>query len=129
MKINKEIKDYTESIFFGLSMQQCIFSFFACIVAVGIYLLSIDKLGMEITSWLCILGAFPFAVLGFITFQSMNAEEIFVSVLRSFLLTNTNLISKPYNLYYEASKKIIERDKKEALIKDAKKLSKMENEE
>lgn len=127
MKINKEIKDYTESIFFGLSMRQCIFAFLACIVAVGIYLLTIDKLGMEITSWLCILGAFPFAALGFITFQSMNAEEIFISALRSFLLTNTNLINKPFNLYYEASKKIIERDKKEALIKDAKKLSKMEN--
>lgn len=78
MQINKEVKDYTESIIFGMSMRQCVFSAIACVV-VGIYFLTIDKLGIETTSWLCILGAAPFAALGFITYQSMNAEEIIIS--------------------------------------------------
>ena len=47
IKINKEVKDYTESIFFGMSMRQCVFSALACIVAIGIYFLTIDKLGIE----------------------------------------------------------------------------------
>lgn len=101
LKINKEIKDYTESILFGLNMRQCFFSVVACLVAIGIYFLFIDKLGMETTSWLCILGAFPFAVLGFVSFQSMNAEELFVIALRSFILSNTKLINKQRNLYLE----------------------------
>ena len=101
LKINKEIKDYTESIFFGLNMRQCFFSVVACLVAIGIYFLCIDKLGMETTSWLCILGAFPFALLGFVSFQSMNAEELFVISLRSFILSNTKLINKQRNLYLE----------------------------
>ena len=79
MQINKEVKDYTESIIFGMSMRQCVFSAIASVVAVGIYFLTIDKLGIETTSWLCILGAAPFAALGFITYQSMNAEEIIIS--------------------------------------------------
>ena len=39
VKINKEIRDYTEAIFFGLSMRQFIFSVLACGIAVGLYFL------------------------------------------------------------------------------------------
>ena len=39
MKINPEIRDYTESVFFGLSIRQFIFSVFAVLVAVGLYFL------------------------------------------------------------------------------------------
>ena len=39
VKINKEIRDYTEAIFFGLSLRQFIFSVLACGIAVGLYFL------------------------------------------------------------------------------------------
>ena len=39
VKINKEIRDYTEAIFFGLSLRQFIFSGLACGSAVGLYFL------------------------------------------------------------------------------------------
>ncbi|CUX39525.1 PrgI family protein [Clostridium sp. C105KSO13] len=38
-KINKEIRNYTESMFCGLSLRQFIFSVLACGVAVGLYIL------------------------------------------------------------------------------------------
>ena len=38
VKINKEIRDYTEAIFFGLSLRQFIFSVLACGIAVGLYI-------------------------------------------------------------------------------------------
>ena len=79
IKINKEIKDYTESIFFGLSLRQFVFSVIALVVAVGLYFLLRPYFGIETLSWVCILGAAPFAALGFITYQSMNAEEIIIS--------------------------------------------------
>ena len=72
IKVNKEIRNYTESIAFGLNLRQCFFSVLACIVAVAIYFLFIDHLGMEMTSWLCMLGAAPFAALGFIKYQGMK---------------------------------------------------------
>ena len=63
VKINREIRNYSESIFFGLSMRQCIFSVLAIAVAVGLYFLLKPYLGTETLSWVCILGAFPFAAL------------------------------------------------------------------
>ncbi len=65
IKINREIRDYTESIFFGLSVRQFAFSIAAIGIAVAIYFLCKGFLGIATLSWLCVLGAFPFAVLGF----------------------------------------------------------------
>ena len=60
VKINKEIRNYTESMFFGLSLRRFIFSVLACGVAVGLYFLLRPRFGTETLSWVCILGAFPF---------------------------------------------------------------------
>ena len=120
LKINTEIRNYTESIFFGLSTRQFIFSAAACIIAAFIYLTFDDVIGMELTSWLCILLSFPFAALGFITFQGMTFEKIMVIAIHSLLLSKTKLINKPINLYYEATKNIIQKDTKEALKRDKK---------
>lgn len=125
IKINKEIRDYTESIFFGLSLRQSIFSIIACIIATGIYFLFNDKLGTEMTSWLCMLGAAPFAAFGFIRFQGMYTEDIVKTALYSFLLSSTNLINKPFNLYEEIFNSIINQSRKESIVHD-KKLRKIE---
>ena len=125
IKINKEIRDYTESIFFGLSLRQSIFSIIACIIATGIYFLFNNKLGTEMTSWLCMLGAAPFAALGFIRFQGMYTEDIVETALYSFLLSSTNLINKPFDLYEEIFNSIINQSRKESIVHD-KKLRKIE---
>lgn len=125
IKINKEIWDYTESIFFGLSLRQSIFSIIACIIATCIYFLFNDKLGTEMTSWLCMLGAAPFAALGFIRFQGMYTEDIVKTALYSFLLSSTNLINKPFDLYEEIFNSIINQSRKESIVHD-KKLRKIE---
>ena len=75
VKINKEIRNYTESMFFGLSLRQFIFSVLACGVAVGLYFLLRPRFGTETLSWVCILGAFPFAAMGFIKYNGMTAEQ------------------------------------------------------
>ena len=81
VKINREIRNYTESMFFGLSMRQFIFSVLACGVAVGLYFILRPYFGVETLSWMCILGAAPFAMLGFITYHGMTAEQ-FISALK-----------------------------------------------
>ena len=129
IKINKEVRSYTESIFFGLSPRQLIYSILACLVDVIIYFLTIDTLGMETTSWLCMLGAAPFASIGFITYQSMTMEKIVLEFFKSLLLKRTELIDKPINLYYELAKPIIEKSKKEELKRNAKKFIKIQKTE
>ena len=53
VKINREIRNYTESMFFGLSLRQFIFSVLACGVAVGLYFLLRPYVGTETVSWVC----------------------------------------------------------------------------
>ena len=75
VKMNKEIRNYQESMFMGLNLRQCIFSLLAIAVAVGIYFGLGDYVGQEMTGWLCILGAAPFAACGFFQYHGMNAEQ------------------------------------------------------
>jgi len=124
IKINKEIRNYTESIILGLSLRQCFFSIIGCVIAVILYFIFIDKVGMEITSWICMLGVVPFALLGFIKYQEMNAEKIVKVAWRSFLLSRRQLIYKPMNIYYELFKSTIETQRKESMNKNDKKFSK-----
>ena len=59
VKINREIRNYTESMFFGLSLRQCVFSVLAIAVAVGLYFLLRPMFGLETLSWVCVLGRPP----------------------------------------------------------------------
>ena len=108
VKINKEIRNYTESMFFGLSLRQFIFSVLACGVAMGLYFLLRPRFGTETLSWVCILGAFPFAAMGFIKYNSMTAEQFVWAWLKSEFLMPKKLMFLPDNLYYETVKPTIE---------------------
>ena len=108
VKINREIRNYTESMFFGLSMRQFVFSVLAILVAVVLYFLLKPHFGTETVSWMCILGAAPFAALGFITYHGMTAEQFLWAWLRSELLEPKELRFEASNLYYEALKDKLE---------------------
>jgi hypothetical protein len=101
VKINREIGDYTESVYFGLSLRQFIFSILACGVAVVLYFLLKPLFGIETLSWVCILGAAPFAAIGFFSWHGMTAEKAFFAYLRSEILMPNELKFKSINLYDE----------------------------
>ena len=115
VKINREIRDYTESMFFGLSLRQFFFSVLACGVAVGLYFLLRPYVGMETVSWMCVLGAAPFAALGFFKYHGMTAEQFVWAWIKSEILMPKRLVFRPENIYYEALKSTIEKQEKEEL--------------
>ena len=115
VKINREIRQYTESMFFGLSMRQFFFSLAAAAVALILYFVLKSHLGTETVSWVCILGAAPFAAMGFVTYHGMTAEQFLLTWFRSEMLEPRELRFEPTNLYYEALRETIERHQKEAL--------------
>lgn len=100
VKMNKEIRDYQESMFFGLNFRQCIFSVLAVLAAVGIYFGCHEVLGTEIAGWLCMLGAAPFAACGFFRYHGMTAEQFLWAFIKSEILYPKRLVFKPENLYY-----------------------------
>ena len=118
VKINREIRSYTESMFFGLSMRQFIFSALAAAIAVALYFLLKPVVGAETISWVCILGAAPFAAMGFISYHGMTAEQFFWAWLRSELIEPKEIRFEPVNIYYEALRDSISKHEKEVLKRD-----------
>lgn len=83
IRINKEIKDYHESLFFGLSMRQFVCSVAAVGAAVGIYFGLSKVLDKETVSWLCIVCAAPLAAAGFFKYNGLNFEQFVVAFVYS----------------------------------------------
>ena len=100
VKINREIREYTESMYFGLSLRQFIFSVLACVIAVAVYFIGRPVFGLEIVSWLCILVAFPFAVIGFVKYNGLPAEKFIIAWFKSEILIPKRLTFRNCNLYY-----------------------------
>ena len=117
IKINKEIREYTESVFFGLSFRQFIFSILACGVAIGLYFLLNPYLGTETVSWVCVLGAAPFASFGFVNYNGMTLEKLIWAWFKSEFLIPKRLVFHPENLYYESTKAYIEKKQREEMKK------------
>ena len=99
-------------IFFGLSMRQFLFSVLACGVAVGLFFLLRGRFGTETVSWMCVLGASPFAVMGFVRYNGMTAEQFVWAWIKSEFIMPKKLLFVPENLYYEAMKNAIEAHEK-----------------
>ncbi len=115
IKINKEIRQYTESVFFGLSLRQCIFSLLACGSAVAVYFIFKPILNTSIVSWLCMAVAVPFVLLGFVKYNGMTAEKFFIAWVKSEILTPKRLTFKPQNYYlnvYKENQKYKEKNNK-----------------
>ena len=100
VKMNKEIRDYQESMFFGLNFRQCAFSVLALLTAVGIYFGTRSLPVEEIRGWLCMLGAAPFAACGFFKYHGMTAEQFLWAFVKSEFLYPKRLSYQPENLYY-----------------------------
>ncbi len=102
VRINKEVRDYQESLFFGLSLRQFLFALLAVLVAVGVYFGLHNIVGSGEIGWMCVLAAFPFALGGFFTYNGMTFEKFLLAVIRSELLYPKKLVFRSENLYARA---------------------------
>lgn len=102
VRINKEVRDYQESLFFGLSLRQFIFALLAVIVAVGVYFSLRTIVGTGEIGWVCVLAAFPFALCGFFQYNGMTFEAFILALIRSELIYPKRLVFKSDNLYAKA---------------------------
>lgn len=100
VRINKEIRDYQEAIFFGLSLRQCAFSALAIGVSVALYF-ALQRIAVE-TGWISVLGALPFALCGFVKYNGMTFEKLALAVIRSECCMPKRLVFRAENLYAKA---------------------------
>lgn len=99
IKINKEIRNYKETIFFGLSMRQFVCAVLAVGVAVGLYFGMSRIADRETVSWVCIVGAAPIAVAGFFQYNGLTLEKFLWVWLKSSFLMAGPRIWKSENYY------------------------------
>lgn len=104
VRIPREVRQYKESIFFGLSMRQ----FFCSIVAVGVAVIAYfglrEYLGNEGVSWVCILVALPIALTGFLTYHGMTLEHFVYAYIKSEWLMPKQLHCQSENALHNAFK-------------------------
>ena len=122
IKINREIREYTESMFFGLNLRQFICSILACASGTGLYFWLKPRMGTEAVSWACILGALPFAVLGFLRYNGLTAEEFIWAWVKSGLISRKKLIFRPENRWFSLLAPITEKHIKENMTEHDKNL-------
>lgn len=99
VRINKEVRDYQESLFFGLSLRQFAFALMAVLVAVAVYFGLRNVADSGEIGWICVLAAFPFALGGFFTYNGMTLERFILAFIRSEILCPKRLVFQSENLY------------------------------
>lgn len=102
VRINKEVRDYQEGIFFGLTLRQFLCALGAVAVALAVYFFLGPALGGSDVGWACVLAAAPFALCGFYRYNSMTFEQFILAVIRSELLYPKRLVFKSDHLYTKA---------------------------
>ena len=106
IKINSEIKDVKERVYFGLDFRQMaclvIGLFFGTLVFVSLY----KKIDISYISVLSCLVSVPFFLIGFLKRQNMDALTLMREYIRSYILIDRELLHRPYNRYKEYMKEI-----------------------
>ena len=100
IKINKEIRNYKETVYFGLTARQLICSLLAVGTAAGLYFALRGVLDRETLGWLCIVGAAPMAAAGFFHYHGLALEQFLWAWCKTnFLLAGRRLWHSENYLY------------------------------
>lgn len=70
--------------------------------AVGAYFLLNERLGTEVTSWVCMACAIPCTLIGFIRFQGQTFDRFVKTWVESEMFFPGVLVCRCENAYYEA---------------------------
>ncbi len=81
IRIPKEIKNYREKLFFGLTLRQCLCAGAALLICVPLYIFGNRILPQEAVSWVVILVAVPLMLVGFFRYNDMMFEQFAVEFM------------------------------------------------
>ena len=99
IKIPKEVRQHSETIFFGLSTRQFVCAVLAVSAAIGTYFLTRGTIGKEPASWVCIVAAAPLAAAGFFRYNGLTFEQFAWAFIKSQILCAGPRVFRSENLY------------------------------
>lgn len=85
IRIPKEIKNYREKLFLGLTLRQCICAGVSLLICVPLYIFGNRFLPQEAVSWAVILIAAPLMFTGFFRYNDMAFEQFAAEVLHFYV--------------------------------------------
>ena len=77
ISVPKEIKEYKQVVAFGLTLKQLLWCGTGVAVGAGVFFLIKDKLALDLVAMICMVSAIPFALMGFVNYNGMDAWELF----------------------------------------------------
>lgn len=97
--VNREIRNYHEGVFMGLSMRQTVCGLLAAGLAAGANFGLQPLIGTEAASVICILAAAIPAAIGFVSFHGLPFEKFALAWLRMMFVHNGWYVYKSSNFY------------------------------
>lgn len=94
VKVPKEIREYKEKFWAGLTVRQLISCAIALIIIVPLYFFGNKVMNEELVGWFCMfLGVF-IGAFGFYNHNGMNFENFVVAILKAFFTPNKSIYSR-----------------------------------
>ena len=119
--MNKDIKNYGKNVLWGLTFRQLICGVLGCVVTVFLDLKLKNVVNAEILSWICILSALPFAIIGFVKYNGMPFEQVIFAYIKFQFLKPKKYTFKAKNLYEEMLREDIDKKLKANITKERRK--------
>lgn len=111
VRIPKEIRDFKEKLFFGLTLRQTICTVIAIAICVPLYFWGKDYMSKDTLNWALLIVSLPLLLLGFVTYNGLTAEQLFIAWLKMQLNPQKRLY-KQESIYDQIRKDVINEDKK-----------------
>lgn len=118
LPINKEIKNYKQKVFFGLTVRRFIFLVIALAVGVITYFSIRNVVPFDIQTWIIGAAVIPVALLGFLEPYGMPLEKFLKILIRNKFLISKHLVFKSDTLYMEIEKEYLKIEKEKSKKQD-----------
>ncbi len=114
IQINKDIRDYTESIFLGLDIRQSVSTVIGCAISGIVFFLIRGKFGLDLSLFISLLFSLPALAYGFIKINGMTIDKYVKAMFFTLVQTPAELPVKSNSIYYS----LIKADKEQQEILD-----------
>ena len=105
IEMNKDIEKYQESVVWGLTVKQLLFSALSLLAGGSIVLLTYQTVGLTTAAYLAIPVAAPIALGGFYSYHGMSFYEVTRRRIRQLFFNRTLLYRSPERNETENRKK------------------------
>lgn len=102
MKTNKDVTEYEENVFIGMTMRQTVLGIAGVAIIAGAYFMTYNRMNSNMASWVAIGFGLPCFLFGFAKPHKMKLEKFLATWVRCNFLEHRRLSFKSENKFYQA---------------------------